>query len=69
MGLMGELGIAGGTADFDMWAIKTMGGAGGQFIKAWVTVNAEQEMWYLLGEEGEIFVTHATLYVSGLQGY
>ena len=68
-GLMGELGIAGGTADFDMWAIKTMGGAGGQFIKAWVTVNAEQEMWYLLGEEGEIFVTHATPYVSGLQGY
>jgi RHS repeat-associated protein len=69
--LMGSLGIEGSVDQFEMWAVKTMGGAGEQFLKAWLSVNyqIEQALYYLDGDQGEIFTTHATPYVGTLRGY
>src|SRR5579871_3108342 len=66
-GLEEDLGLEGG--EFSSWAIRTMGGAGQEFVKAWIRTNVEEEVWLLLGDEGEVFESHATPYLGSLVGY
>ena len=66
--LIQDLGLKISASDFSMWAVETMGAAGSQFLKAWVVINAEEEtaLYYLDGDQGEIFASHETPYVGNL---
>ena len=66
--LIQDLGFKIAASACSMWAVETMGAAGSQFLKAWVVINAEEEtaLYYLDGDQGEIFASHETPYGGNL---